>query len=378
MNESIIQDDRQTIDQETEPEPALDTSLVSFVKEMAVTPDDTYSYGAFCRVNPMPNSDRFFVTFGGSNPDAQSKAVALSPFGGAEGGNGYSYKMYDVDFAYTGQHGVVHSGGGDAASVMADDGYYYFLAGAPPEDWILKKIDPTTWKTVASAHIDMDSPREILNDMMLAYANGNLIASGLYDASGAAGGDQKKSDPTVGMATHNRIFDTNLNLLDTFVLDDVPHINGSYVVFANGEYAYVTSTSFFGDLIVMRYDENWNFIDSKTIDKGAQWSQGASYDEAGGRFYVAYLDMPIGMNGKLERGQSVNVAVGIYDADWNLVEKVMITDFVPLDDKNPGRPSLLLHDGMLYVSYDVASLPGRGEPEAKDWQCTVRAYELNP
>lgn len=357
---------------------ATDTgeSLVTFEKTVAVTPDDTYSYGAFCRVNQVPSSENFFVTFGGSNRDVQQSIKTFSPFGGAEGGNGYSYKIYDSDFSYTGETGVIHSGGGDAASVLAD-GYYYFLVGTPPNDWIIKKIDTSTWEMVDSTVIDMETGTEILNDMMLAYANGNLIASGLYDANGDAGGDQKKTDPTAGMGTHNHLYDTSLKFIERFVLDDVPHINGSYVVFANDVYNYITSTSFFGDLIVMQYDKDWKFIDSKTIDEGAQWSQGALYDEQSDQFYVAFLDLPLTKDNKLEPGKSVNVALGIYDAEWNLVEKVNVSGFESSDKKNPGRPSVILEDGKLYVSYDVSTAPEIGEEEKLDWQCEVSIFDVN-
>ncbi len=353
----------------------VDRDDVTFEKTVAVTPDDTYSYGAFCRVNSMPDGDGFFVTFGGSNRDVQQSAKA-SPFGGAEGGNGYSYKIYSDDFEYAGETGVIHSGGGDAASVMAGD-YYYFLAGTPPDDWIVKRIDPGTWETVDSAVLDMDRPREILNDMMLAYANGKLIASGLYDEDASADGDQKKTDPTAGFATHNRILDEDLSLTDRFVLDDVPHINGSYVVFANGLYHYVTSTAFFGDLIVMQYDEDWDFVGSKTLDAGAQWSQGAVYDGATGRFYVAYLDLPLTEENRIARGESVNVALGVYDAEWDLVEKINVTGYDAADAKAPGRPSVILDEGKLYVSYDASTAAKPGAEDLLDWQCTVDIFDVS-
>lgn len=346
---------------------------VVFEKHVSVTPDEQYSYGAFCRVNRIPSEDYFVVTFGGANRNVQRESDSRA-FGGAEGGNGYSYKIYDANFEYQGETGVIHEGGGDAASVMAD-GYYYFLAGTPPNDWIIKKIDPKTWEMVDSVVVDMESDTELLNDMMLAYIQGNLIASGLFNESGDIGGDQKNSDPTAGLATHNRIFDTDLNLLDRFVLDDVPHINGSYVVFADGMYQYVTSTSFFGDLIVMQYDENWEFIRSKTIEEGAQWSQGAVYDEETGRFYVAFIDMSLTEDHKLAPGEATNIALGIYDEHWNLIEKINVTGLQETDRKSPGRPSVMLDGSKLYVSYDLSSIVKPNEEEPLDWQCEVSIYE---
>lgn len=350
-------------------------SGLSYEKTVEVTPDEIYSYGAFCRVNRVPSEETFVVTFGGSNSEVQ-KTSSNPRFGGAEGGNGYSYKIYDADFEYTGETGTIHSGGGDAASVMAD-GFYYFLVGTPPDDWIIKKIDPSTWELVDSVVAEMETDTEILNDMMLAYVNGNIMASGLYDEDGSSAGDQKKTDPTAGMATHNRLFDTDLNFLERFVLDDAPHINGSYVVYANNEYHVITSTAFFGDLIVMRYNEDWEFVDSETIDAGAQWSQGAVYDETTDRFYVAFLDLPLTSDDKIGPGEAVNVALGIYDDEWNFIEKLNVSGFEESDGKAPGRPSVILEDGKMYVSYDVSTNAGPGTPENKDWQCTVDIFDMN-
>lgn len=97
------------------------------MQAFGVTPDETFAYGAFCRVNYVEATDDFFVSFGGSSPIVPSQYRA----GGAEGGNGYSYKSYTKDFEYTGESGVLSNTGGDAASVMAE-GY----------------CDPKGWQTV--------------------------------------------------------------------------------------------------------------------------------------------------------------------------------------------------------------------------------------
>lgn len=353
--------------------------FVSFEKTVKVTPDNIYSFGAFCRVNYLPKTDEFFVTFGGANYEVQQEYSdpAARP-GGAEGGNGYSYKIYTKNFEETEKNGIIHNGGGDAASVVVGD-YYYFLSGGGANSWIIKKIDTASWQTADSVMIKMDTEHEMLNDQMLAFANGQIIASGLYDAGGKAEGNQKNTDPNKGYATHNHLFDTDLNQLDYFILDDTPHINGSYVVFVDGIYNYITSTAFFGDLIVMRYDENWNFLDSKTIDEGGQWSQGAVYDEKTERFYVAFIDLP--PINKTQRPpefvtQAPDIALAIFDKNWNQLEKINVTGYSTEDMKSGGRPSVILYDNKLYVSYDVSSLPGRGEKEKADWQCEVKIYNL--
>jgi hypothetical protein len=348
------------------------TSLLSLEKEVDVTPDDKYSYGAFCRVNYLPAEDDFFVTFGGANPDLQ-KQNHNPGFGGAEGGNGYSYKIYSKDFEYTGENGIVHQGGGDAAEVFVN-GYLYFLTGASVSDWQIQKIDPVTWAQADSVLIKTDPEHEMLNDMMLAYVNGNLIASSLYDVTGALNGDQKNAG-NQGLGTHNRIFDLDMKQKDYFILDDIPHINGSYVVFVDGVYNYVTSTSFFGQLIVMRYNDSWKYLDSKILDPDGQWSQGALYDGASGRFYVAFVDTTV-RNGKFNPFLPPNIALGIFDKNWNLLEKINVTGYTQADGKMPGRPSVVMFNNKLYISYDVASASGPDHQEKFDWQCQVKIFDL--
>lgn len=349
--------------------------LVRLIDSVQITEDDDYPYGAFCRVNYLPRQDNFAVTFGGSNPHIQESRLASgqSLFGGAEGGNGYSYKVYSTDFDYSGVNGIVHTGGGDAASVMAD-GHYYFLAGINQDDWIIKKLDPATWETVDSLVLDLDGNHDLLNDMMLSYANGYLIASSLYDATALSGGDQRKSDPFAGMATHNHVITTDLEIVEEFILDDVAHINGSYVVFANGQYHYITGTAFFGDLIVMHYNEDWEYLGYDTLEEWAQWSQGAVFDEATRRYYVAYLDFDMGQDDRVS--SATNVVLGIFDESWQLLENIPVTDINFGQGDSSGRPSVILQDEKLYVSYDLETFNTATREENKDWECEVKIYEF--
>lgn len=352
-----------------------ETISYELLKEVAVTPDETYSYGAFCRVNYLEAGDEYFVSFGGSIPIAQQE-VPGERAGGAEGGNGYSYKIYDSDFEYTDETGVVASTGGDAASVYAD-GYYYFLIG-DPKGWKILKIDTATREEVDSVVIEMDVQHEARNDQMLAYANGFLIASSLYDAGNESEEmDQLNTDPNTGLATHNRIFNTDLEQLDYFILDDTPHINASYVVYVDGVYNYVTSTALFGDLIVMQYDEDWNYLGVKTIAEHGNWSQGALYDEDTERFYVSYVDFgELTDMGKLSPGKTSNINLGVFDKEWKLIENIAVTDFVFDDNIRAGRPSVIINDGKILVSYDLVSFDPELREENKDWQCTVDIYEV--
>lgn len=366
----------QTTSTTTTPETNTE-SAVTFLKEIVVTPDETFLYGAFCRVNYVEETDDFFVSFGGSSP-----IVPFDPekgqyrAGGAEGGNGYSYKKYTKDFEYKDESGALSNTGGDAASVMAE-GYYFILTGGQ-KGWQINKIDPTTWETVATVDIDIDATREATNDQMLAYSNGILIASSLWAGDNAEGLlDQRKTDPNQGTGTHNHTFTTDLEPLDYFILDDTPHINGSYVVYVDGIYNYITSTAYFGKIIIMQYDKDWNYIGTKTTEEYGQWAQGAVYDPATEKFYVAYIDLGEIINGKISPESSPNIALGIFDKDWNLLENVAVTTYNTREDNTAtGRPSVIMQDGKLYVSYDVETFVPETHEENKDWGCTVKMYEI--
>lgn len=354
-----------------------DSSSLTETKEIVVTPDDIFSYGAFCRVNYVEETDDFFVSFGGSSPivpfDPEKSQYRA---GGAEGGNGYSYKKFTKDFEYTDEYGVISNTGGDAASIMAE-GYYFILTGGP-NGWEINKIDPTTWEVVKTIDIDIDAEHEATNDQMLAYTNGFLIASSLWSGDNAGGLlDQTKTDPNQGTGTHNHIYTTDLEEVDYFILDDTPHINGSFVVFLDGVYNYITSTAYFGKIIIMQYDEDWNYLGTKTTEEYGQWAQGAVYDPVSEKIYVAYIDLGEITDGKINPNDSPNIALGIFDKEWNLVESIKVTDFnTKVDNKSPGRPSVILQDNKLYISYDVENFTADTHEEKKDWECTVKIFEI--
>ncbi len=375
---ACAQDDSSGPEIQTDSEESTEETTVSgetgltLAKTIEVTPDDTYKYGAFCRVNYVGATDNFFVSFGGSSPIVGESDEQGGRAGGAEGGDGYSYKVYSKEFEYTGEDGIISNSGGDAATVMAEE-YFYILKGAPG-GWKIDKIDPQTWEVVDSTTIEMDEKYEATNDQMLAYANGYLIASSLYNAEGES--DQTKTDPNKGYGTHNRIFTTDLEQVDYFILDDIEHINGAYVIFKDTIYNYITSTAYFGELIIMQYDQNWKYLDTKTTGINGHWSQGAVYDSTTKKFYVAYINLGELNNGKLDLNHPPQINVGIFDEEWNLLGNEIVTAYKKTENTAVGRPSVIIEDGTLYVSYDVETFDSSTNTENKDWQCIVAIYTI--
>ncbi|KAA0237169.1 hypothetical protein EDM76_06930 [bacterium] len=328
-----------------------------------------YPTAAFVRAFYAESKDRIVVTFGTGD---YTKVTMGVPGGCVGAGMGYVYREYDTDMNETGDTGyfVDFSGScaaGDSASVMVGDDYY-FLGGAMggPGLWRLRRFD-SSWNETGIVDIRLEQRTEAMNDQMLAFAGGQLIASSLYVKDGVGTGplDQRKTDPTKGEATFQKIVTTDLEPAGERVLDDVPHINGSSLVEVDGVYNLVTSRAFFGDLLVLRYDREWNFLGEKKLADRGQWAQGAVYDN--GRYYVVYIDTSV-------KGAN-NVVLGVYDKNWDLVSSTPVTAYSPESLMGAGRPSIMKHGNRLYVSYDVESFSPQRREENKDWQGYIAIYE---
>jgi hypothetical protein len=331
---------------------------LKLIKNVEVTPDENLDIiGAFCRINYVPTADKFLVTFGGTSRD--------------KGTQGYGYKWYTTEMEFTGEVGLFENRGTDTASVMIDS-TYYFLTDGGKDIWALKKYDPITWTLLGETSMSRDPNKEPGNDFMLAHVNGMLDASGLYVADAESTVDQKQTDPYKGEATNHRFFTDELEFLETRVLSDTPHINASSMVFVDGLYNLVTSTSFFGDLIVMRYDEDWNYIGSKVLAQWGNWPMGTVYDPELRLFFVSYISMENIVNKNGFR----NIRLAVFDAEWNSITDIAVTQYEKDSFTQSGRPSVILHGGLAYVSYDISTVSPENMEENHDWECAVSAYEI--
>ena len=120
------------------------------------------------------------------------------------------------------------------------------------------------------------------------------------------------------------------------------------MLYVDGIYYFVTATAYTGDLIVMKYDTNWQYLGSKELVRHAHWSTGMAFD--GQRFYVAYLDT----SKHTTPGFFPCIQMSTWQpstAEWNLVDDVAVTSFTPSDLQFTGRPWVTLHGNRLYVSY---------------------------
>jgi hypothetical protein len=335
--------------------------LLTLANTVQVTPDPALNLtGAFCRIHHVTGRNGFIVTFGGA---ARSGLTD----------QGHGYKAYDLDLVPTGEMGTFYPYGGDAASVVVDD-VFYFATGSP-EGWRLLKFDGATFDQLGAVDYPIDLDRQLENDNLLTFVGGLLDASGLHVEEGSAAHregtpqdgplESRLIDHDRGYATHHRLFTTDLEFVGEMVLDDAPQFFGTSLVEVGGTINLVTSSAFLADLVVIRYDGDWNHLDTLPLGLSGTWPQGLIYDEVSERLYLAY---EAGIQGLR------NVRIAVFDREWNLLDDFAVTDFSWEDEKVASRPWLSLVDASLHVSYDVTSVVGPRRDAVLNNECIVQTY----
>jgi len=92
-----------------------------------------------------------------------------------------------------------------------------------------------------------------------------------------------------------------------------------------------------GDLLMMKYDKGWNYMESKIIKPQAYFPQGAIRD--GQRFYIAHLDTSLRVNDRMYG----NAHLAAYNSNWNLLEDVAVTSYGPGDNEDVTSPWVMQH-----------------------------------
>lgn len=351
---------------ENSPSPRTATatsSLFRYLGSVQVTPDATFRVGSFPRINYVPATDRFLLTFG---------TVAAKQSGTCQGA-GYAYKEYTVDMQATGKAGYFVSyknacSAGDSGSTMVGNSYYgAFVSQDPgqPYGWRLLKMDGVSFAVTAERFVLLDEPNQGDLDPTVAWVNGQLDVSDQYNPTGIW---------QDGAQIHHHFFTADLQPLGERVSADTPLISGASMIYADGACYIITANTYTGDLVVAKYDKDWNYLGVKELRKQAHWSQGVAFD--GQRFYVTYLDTSQRTAGTFFPLYP-NVHLAAFDRDWNLLDDVAVTNYAVSDNKFTGRPWVILHHQRIYVSYDVDSLDPVTKQEQLDTQeAIVSIYEL--
>ena len=338
------------------PFPTQTTSVdpLEFVKIVQVAPDDTTQNGVFIRLGYVPALDRVVAVFATYN--------LAKPENGCTG-PAHVYKVFTVDMQPDGREGVFNCGQGDSADLFVENTLYdvHQALVDGTDGWEIRKYDILTWKQLAEVQYPL-SPETHSNDMSIAMVNRVLDVSSLFVTS-----------PGAPAATHHNFFSTDLQFINQKILSDTENTNGSSTLMIDDTIYFITGTGMPGDIIVAKYDKDWNYLGTKTILHNGTWSEGSAFD--GHHFYVAY------MYASYHVGQDYlfDIHLATFDRDWNLINDRAITHYTENDSVQAWRPWILLFENQLYVSYDVYKIDTVNHKELLDTtQAYIALFELTP
>jgi hypothetical protein len=362
------------------------SSLFTFVQTVQVTPDEHFKDTTIPgNILYIPASDRFVVilkTFPPDPPlplpmnnDPDNPGLDTCPMGTI------GYKEYTTDMQPTGRYGYLSCGHGDLlAQIIGNDIYVaksWNEGPGTPDVWRLEKYDAVTWERLGRVDIPLDSTQEWSDGPTISFINGLITISGEYFPGGTP-------DGPLGRGSHHHFVTTDLQLMGEKILvsPDVPsHCpEASLHQLPDGDILMFAASAYFGDLVVLRFDKDWKFIDEHTLRSNAFFPIGSvAY---GGYWFVAYIDVskkPAGAPWPAGEPPYRNVGFAAFNANWNLVQDEKVTDFdiVPAGvGRTEGEnPSVQLVGNRLYVSYTVSQFEA-GTMKLLSGQAYVNVYEL--
>ena len=356
-------------------QPTGQTEVFKFVRTIQIAPDANFEDAALGYIHYVPATDRFVVMLA----TQLTKSVSLTYPSQDCGGKAIGYKEYTTDMEPTDKYGFISCAAADATSqIIGNDVYLASMTAGPvtsggkPEwiGWRLEKFDAVSWKRLASVDLPLDVPIEMDDGPTIALINGQITVSGEYFPDGTP-------DGPLGRGSHHHFFTTDLEPLGKKILvapeypSHCPEV--SMIQEPGGDILMFASTAYVGDLIVLRFDKDWNFKEQKKLRDKAFFPTGSVTD--GRLFYVAYTDTSHREGERMYR----NVGFAAYDANWNTLQDVAVTDFAVTSESyiDGESPWVELHDNRLYVSYIASTLdPDTGR--LVSGQAFVNVYELTP
>jgi len=332
-----------------------------FSKLVKVTPDSEINIpGAFCRIHHRKQTEDLIVTFGGAGRQGIFE-------------QGHGYKAYTKKLEEKDDFAIFYPFGGDAASLLIDD-ILYFATGSPT-GWRLLKFDAISWEKLSETDYPIERDYELENDNMLAFFDGLLDVSGLHVPEGSAAHrtgtlqsgplESRLIDHDRGYSTHHRFFTTDLDFVEYKVLKDAPQFFGTSMLELGDSIYLITSDSFLGKLTALRYDKEWKYLETIDLGISGTWPQGVVFDPVKDRIHLAYEGGEKGFR---------NIRLATFDATWNLIEEMSVTDYTFEENKVVSRPWLLMLGGTLYVSFDVMSVAGNQREGVLDNECWIKSF----
>ncbi len=309
------------------------SSNVTFEKLNEITiehPENENMNCYFARV--YDKGDSLFVTYQLSMPIG----------GGPEMKFGYKDYNYNLDpLASEGIFKTTTDIGPDYAADFDGEHYYLLTPSSDMLGWDLSKYN-NSWAVVDTLKIEETNEAWQFNDQMLEFINGKLVT-----------GDMTAKEPTsdenletIGAPTFHHIVSQDLQIENSFILDDENFMFGMSMEYANKKYYLFSNVSYFGDMKVAVYDENWNFEKSKTIYTTARWPQGSVYKD--GIFYISFVDYD-------EDNRTQNIKLMALDEEnLKVISEIQITNLERGDEPtlHVDRPAVMIKDDKAYVTYD--------------------------
>ncbi len=246
----------------------------------------------------------------------------------------------------TGKSEALYDSFGDVGGLLVENEFY--AASMILNGWRIVKFNAVSWEKLVDTEFSLDLDNEMNGNMMLAFVNGQLDISSQCLISGEI------APPQMGASTFHEYFTPDLEFLEERILDDTLHITGSTMLYIDGIYYFISATAYTGDILVMMYENNWNYLGMKNLIRQEHWSEGVAFD--GQRFYLTYLETRWRTKPQF-LPYYPNVHLVAFDNEWNLLEYIAVTDYSHMDSLSKGRPSLLMPENRIYVSYDVVLLP---------------------
>jgi len=350
----------------TESTPA---SLLKLIQTVAVTPNEHFSIGEGGVIYYVPATDRLVAI-------VQTKIdhpVTLSTSEVCQG-KVIGYMEYTKDMQPTGKYGYLACGTADERSRLVGNDLYLSKMDVEPGKpgsqngqigWMLEKFDATSWKELASTFVALNSPDEQSSGPDVSFINGQIVVTSQY----ASGGQ-------IFNGTHNHLFTTDLEPVGKQLLtapEYPPNFSEvSMLQLSNGDILLFTSNSPKGDLIVLRLDRNWKFLEQRVLRTKAYFPTGSATD--GQHFFIAYSDIS---NAEVDSLAGQNDRLAVFDTQWNLLQDVALTDVQSTPDSFDygENPWITLQGNRLYVAYLISKL----DPDTHaliDTQMYVNTYEI--
>ncbi|HEU4716528.1 MAG TPA: T9SS type A sorting domain-containing protein, partial [Bacteroidia bacterium] len=313
------------------------------------------------RIFHHPTRNKFYVVYAARHYNVAQPPGMLQEF---------RWREYDNTMTFTGNEGVLPGppGAGDYAMVMVDTNYYHLTnygnTATGTLQYKLSKLDDN-FNLISSVVITLD-PHDSNIDQLMNYTNGKLIIGAMNDTCCTP--PTTPPQPSYHPKVHLFQYDLNLNpVAPDQVLPPQAYSWGASCIFNNNNY-YIVSTDDIGThvLYCYTYDANFNYISTTQINPNGQWSQGILWD--GTYYYVSFH------SGDHNHG---NVAIAVYDANWNQVLFQPVTNNPYSAGLNAHRPVMCRVGNLLYVSYDLETYNTSTGANNKDWQAHVDAFQVN-